>query len=221
MPVSKQTVATFQRAKAEGRKLAMLTAYDYSTAKLQDEAGVDGILIGDSLGNVILGYEDTLEGGREVCPQVRAIVAAGIPVMGHLGLTPQSVNAFGGFKVQGKTEESARALLDNACALEEAGAFAIVLECVPAALAELVTSRVSIPTIGIGAGAACDGQILVYQDMLGMTSGFSPKFARRFAEVGDVMSKGFSDYIEAVGAGTFPADSETFHSGDDIIKKLY
>ena len=141
--------------------------------------------------------------------------------MGHLGLTPQSVNAFGGFKVQGKTEESARALLDNACALEEAGAFAIVLECVPAALAELVTSRVSIPTIGIGAGAACDGQILVYQDMLGMTSGFSPKFARRFAEVGDVMRKGFSDYIEAVGAGTFPADSETFHSGDDVIKKLY
>ena len=255
MPASKQTVATFQRAKAEGRKLAMLTAYDYSTAKLQDEAGVDGILIGDSLGNVILGYEDTLsvtmedmihhsravargashalivcdmpflsyevsvedavrnagrllkegranavklEGGREVCPQVRAIVAAGIPVMGHLGLTPQSVNAFGGFKVQGKTEESARALLDNACALEEAGAFAIVLECVPAALAELV-----------------------YQDMLGMTSGFSPKFARRFAEVGDVMRKGFSDYIEAVGAGTFPADSETFHSGDDVIKKLY
>ena len=278
MPVSEQTVATFQRAKAESRKLAMLTAYDYSTAKLQDEAGVDGILIGDSLGNVILGYEDTLsvtmedmihhsravargashalivcdmpflsyevsvedavrnagrllkegranavklEGGREVCPQVRAIVAAGIPVMGHLGLTPQSVNAFGGFKVQGKTEESARALLDNACALEEAGAFAIVLECVPAALAELVTSRISIPIIGIGAGAACDGQILVYQDMLGMTSGFSPKFARRFAEVGDVMRKGFSDYIEAVGAGTFPADSETFHAGDDVIKKLY
>lgn len=278
MPVSKQTAATFQRAKAEGRKLVMLTAYDYSTAKLQDEAGVDGILIGDSLGNVILGYEDTLsvtmedmihhsravargashalivcdmpflsyevsvedavrnagrllkegranavklEGGRKVCPQVRAIVAAGIPVMGHLGLTPQSVNAFGGFKVQGKTEKSARALLDNARALEEAGAFAIVLECVPAALAELVTSRISIPTIGIGAGAACDGQILVYQDMLGMTSGFSPKFARRFAEVGDVMRKGFSDYIEAVGAGTFPADSETFHAGDDVIKKLY
>ena len=162
-----------------------------------------------------------LEGGAEVAPLVKKLTTAGIPVCAHIGLTPQSVNQLGGFKVQGKTEESARALLDNACALEEAGAFAIVLECVPAALAELVTSRVSIPTIGIGAGAACDGQILVYQDMLGMTSGFSPKFARRFAEVGDVMRKGFSDYIEAVGAGTFPADSETFHSGDDIIKKLY
>ena len=278
MPVSKQTVATFQRAKAEGRKLAMLTAYDYSTAKLQDEAGVDGILIGDSLGNVILGYEDTisvtmedmihhsaavargaahalvvcdmpflsyevsveeavrnagrllkegramavkLEGGREVCPQVRAIVAAGIPVMGHLGLTPQSVNAFGGFKVQGKTEESARKLLDDALALEEAGAFAIVLECVPAALAALVTERIGVPTIGIGAGAGCDGQILVYQDMLGMFSDFTPKFARRFANVGEVMRKGFADYIDATRAGTFPSDDEAFHSGDDALAKLY
>ena len=278
MPVSKQTVATFQRAKAEGRKLAMLTAYDYSTAKLQDEAGVDGILIGDSLGNVILGYEDTisvtmediihhaaavargaahalvvcdmpflsyevsveeavrnagrllkegramavkLEGGREVCPQVRAIVAAGIPVMGHLGLTPQSVNAFGGFKVQGKTEESARKLLDDALALEEAGAFAIVLECVPAALAALVTERIGVPTIGIGAGAGCDGQILVYQDMLGMFSDFTPKFARRFANVGEVMRKGFADYIDATRTGTFPSDDEAFHSGDDAVAKLY
>ena len=277
MPVSKQTVATFQRAKAEGRKLAMLTAYDYSTAKLQDEAGVDGILIGDSLGNVILGYENTLsvtmedmihhsravargashalivcdmpflsyevsvedavrnagrllkegranavklEGGREVCPQVRAIVAAGIPVMGHLGLTPQSVNAFGGFKVQGKTEESARALLDNACALEEAGAFAIVLECVPAALAELVTSRVSIPTIGIGAGAACDGQILVYQDMLGMTSGFSPKFARRFAEVGDVMLEAYRAYDAAVKDGSFPAAEHPYAAPAGVLETL-
>ena len=162
-----------------------------------------------------------LEGGAAVTEHIKAITDAGIPVVAHIGMTPQSVNAFGGFKVQGKTEESARALLDNACALEEAGAFAIVLECVPAALAELVTSRVSIPTIGIGARAACDGQILGFQDKLGMTRGFSPKFARRFAEVGDVMRKGFSDYIEAVGAGTFPADSETFHSGDDVIKKLY
>lgn len=264
--------------KQRREKIAMLTSYDYSMARIVDAAGVDVILVGDSAANVMAGYETTvpitldmmiyharsvaravrralvvvdlpfgtyqgnskvalesavrimketeadavkIEGGEEILESVNRILSAGIPVMGHLGLTPQSVNAFGGFKVQGKTEESARALLDNACALEEAGAFAIVLECVPAALAELVTSRVSIPTIGIGAGAACDGQILVYQDMLGMTSGFSPKFARRFAEVGDVMRKGFSDYIEAVGAGTFPADSETFHSGDDVIKKLY
>ena len=264
--------------KQRREKIAMLTSYDYSMARIVDAAGVDVILVGDSAANVMAGYETTvpitldmmiyharsvaravrralvvvdlpfgtyqgnskvalesavrimketeadavkIEGGEEILESVNRILSAGIPVMGHLGLTPQSVNAFGGFKVQGKTEKSARALLDNACALEEAGAFAIVLECVPAALAELVTSRVSIPTIGIGAGAACDGQILVYQDMLGMTSGFSPKFARRFAEVGDVMRKGFSDYIEAVGAGTFPADSETFHSGDDVIKKLY
>ena len=264
--------------KQRREKIAMLTSYDYSMARIVDAAGVDVILVGDSAANVMAGYETTvpitldmmiyharsvaravrralvvvdlpfgtyqgnskvalesavrimketeadavkIEGGEEILESVNRILSAGIPVMGHLGLTPQSVNAFGGFKVQGKTEESARALLDNACALEEAGAFAIVLECVPAALAELVTSRVSIPTIGIGAGAACDGQILVYQDMLGMTSGFSPKFARCFAEVGDVMRKGFSDYIEAVGAGTFPADSETFHSGDDVIKKLY
>ena len=264
--------------KQRGEKIAMLTSYDYSMAKIVDAAGIDVILVGDSAANVMAGYETTvpitldmmiyharsvvraveralvvvdlpfgtyqgnskvaldsairimketeadavkMEGGEEILESVNRILSAGIPVMGHLGLTPQSVNAFGGFRVQGKTEESARALLDNACALEEAGAFAIVLECVPAALAELVTSRVSIPTIGIGAGAACDGQILVYQDMLGMTSGFSPKFARRFAEVGDVMRKGFSDYIEAVGAGTFPPDSETFHSGDDVIKKLY
>lgn len=264
--------------KQRREKIAMLTSYDYSMARIVDAAGVDVILVGDSAANVMAGYETTvpitldmmiyharsvaravrralvvvdlpfgtyqgnskvalesavrimketeadavkIEGGEEILESVNRILSAGIPVMGHLGLTPQSVNAFGGFKVQGKTEESARALLNNACALEEAGAFAIVLECVPAALAELVTSRVSIPTIGIGAGAACDGQILVYQDMLGMTSGFSPKFARRFAEVGDVMRKGFSDYIEAVGAATFPADSETFHSGDDVIKKLY
>ncbi len=277
MPVSKQTVATFQRAKAEGRKLAMLTAYDYSTAKLQDEAGVDGILVGDSLGNVILGYEDTLsvtmddmihhcravargasralivcdmpfmsyeasagealrnagrllkegranavklEGGVEVCPQVRAIVSAGIPVMGHLGLTPQSVNALGGFKVQGKTEESARRLLEDAKALEEAGAFAVVLECVPAALAKLVTDRLAIPTVGIGAGAGCDGQILVYQDMLGMTSGHIPRFARCFANVGEAMREGFESYVEATRTGTFPASDEAFHAGDEAAESL-
>ena len=278
MPVSKQTVATFQRAKAEGRKLAMLTAYDYSTAKLQDEAGVDGILIGDSLGNVILGYEDTLsvtmedmihhsravargashalivcdmpflsyevsvedavrnagrllkegranavklEGGREVCPQVRAIVAAGIPVMGHLGLTPQSVNAFGGFKVQGKGEEAAQKLLDEARAVEEAGAFAVVLECVPKALAKKITESISIPTIGIGAGADCDGQVLVYQDMLAMYANMKPKFVKQFAQVGKEMNEAFTAYKKAVEEGSFPGEEHTFKMDETIIDKLY
>ena len=229
----KNSVATFKKAKEEGRKLTMLTAYDYSTASHIDKAGVDSILVGDSLGNVMLGYEDTisvtmedmihhgaavargaknalvvidmpfmsyqtsvydavvnagrlmkegragavkLEGGREVVPQIKAIVAAGIPVVAHLGLTPQSVNALGGYKVQGKTEEAAKKLMEDSLAVEEAGAFALVLECVPAKLAELISKKLSIPTIGIGAGAGCDGQVLVYQDMLGMFSDYTPKF---------------------------------------------
>ena len=271
-------MATFAQAQAEGRQLAMLTAYDYSTAKLEDEAGIDGILIGDSLGNVVLGYEDTLsvtvedmihhsaavargaknalivcdmpflsyevsvpdavrnagrllkegrancvklEGGEEVCPQVAAIVAAGIPVMGHLGLTPQSINAFGGFKVQGKSEAAARKLISDAKALEAAGAFAIVLEAVPAKLAALVTKEVGVPTIGIGAGAGCDGQILVYQDMLGMFSDFCPKFVKRFANVGEAMRDGFASYINEVREGSFPSAEHTFKIDDEVLEKLY
>lgn len=274
----KNTVATFAQAKAEGRKLSMLTAYDYSTAKLEDEAGIDGILVGDSLGNVVLGYEDTLsvtmedmihhcaavargaknalivcdmpfmsyevsveqavtnagrllkegrancvklEGGREVCPQVAAIVAAGIPVMGHIGLTPQSINAFGGFKVQGKSEAAARKLIEDARALQEAGAFSIVLEAVPAKLAMLVTEAVDVPTIGIGAGAGCDGQILVYQDMLSMFSDFCPKFVKQFANVGQAMREGFAAYINEVQAGTFPSEEHTFKIDDEVLEKLY
>lgn len=274
----KNTVATFAQAKAEGRKLSMLTAYDYSTAKLEDEAGIDGILVGDSLGNVVLGYEDTLsvtmedmihhcaavargaknalivcdmpfmsyevsveqavtnagcllkegrancvklEGGREVCPQVAAIVAAGIPVMGHIGLTPQSINAFGGFKVQGKSEAAARKLIEDARALQEAGAFSIVLEAVPAKLATLVTEAVDVPTIGIGAGAGCDGQILVYQDMLSMFSDFCPKFVKQFANVGQAMREGFAAYINEVQAGTFPSEEHTFKIDDEVLEKLY
>lgn len=274
----KNTVATFAQAKIEGRKLSMLTAYDYSTAKLEDEAGIDGILVGDSLGNVVLGYEDTLsvtmedmihhsaavargaknalivcdmpfmsyevsveqavtnagrllkegrancvklEGGREVCPQVAAIVAAGIPVMGHVGLTPQSINAFGGFKVQGKSEAAARKLIEDARALQEAGAFAIVLEAVPAKLATLVTEAVDVPTIGIGAGAGCDGQILVYQDMLSMFSDFCPKFVKQFANVGQAMREGFTAYINEVQAGTFPSEEHTFKIDDEVLEKLY
>ena len=274
----KHTVATFKKAKTEGRKLSMLTAYDYSTARLMDEAGIHGILVGDSLGNVILGYGDTvsvtmedmihhgaavsrgvknallvvdmpflsyqrsayvgvvnagrgwtegralavkLEGGREMVPQIRAIVQAGIPVMGHLGLTPQAIHALGGYKVQGKDEAAARKLLEDAKALEEAGVFAIVLECVPSALAGLITEAVSVPTIGIGAGAGCDGQILVYQDMLGMFSDFTPKFVRRYGEVGEAMKAAFASYIEDVGQGTFPGQEHGYQIADEVIEKLY
>lgn len=274
----KKTVVTFAKAKAEGKKLTMLTAYDYSTAKLMDEAGVDSILVGDSLGNVVLGYEDTisvtmedmihhgaavargakealvvvdmpfmsyqtsvydavvnagrlmkegranavkLEGGIEVCPQIKAIVDAGIPVCAHLGLTPQSINAFGGFKVQAKTEAAARKLLEDAYAVQEAGAFAIVLECVPEKLATLVSEKINIPTIGIGAGNGCDGQVLVYADMLGMFSDFTPKFVKRFANTGEVMKAGFKAYIDEVQAGTYPAAEHTYAIDDEVIEKLY
>ena len=274
----KNTAATFAAAKAKGEKLSMLTAYDYSTAKIEDESGINGILVGDSLGNVMLGYEDTvsvtmedmihhgaavargaknalvvvdmpfmsyevtveeavrnagrlmkegragavkLEGGVRVAEQIRAIVKAGIPVMGHIGLTPQSINVFGGFKVQGKSEEAARALLADAKAVEEAGAFAVVIEAVPAALAQMITDAVSIPTIGIGAGAGCDGQILVYQDMLGMFSDFTPKFVKRYANVGEVMREAFANYAAEVASGAFPTEEHTYKIKDDVLEKLY
>lgn len=274
----KNTVRTFQTAKEEGRKISMLTAYDYSTAKLMDEAGIDAILVGDSLGNTILGYEDTvsvtmedmihhgaavargtsktmvivdmpfmsyqtneydalvnagrlmkegragavkLEGGKSVCPQIKAITSAGIPVMAHLGLTPQSINAFGGNRVQGKSEEAAKKIIEDALAVQEAGAFAVVLECIPAKLATLVTEKLAIPTIGIGAGNGCDGQVLVYQDMLGMFSDYIPKFAKKFADVGTVMKNAFADYIKEVSEGTYPAEEHTFKINDDVMGKLY
>lgn len=274
----KNTVTTFQQMKEKGEKISMLTAYDYSTAKLVDEAGVNSILVGDSLGNVMLGYEDTiavtvedmihhgravakgaknalvvvdmpfmsyqtsvydavvnagrimkethcgavkLEGGAVVCPQIKAIVDASIPVCAHLGLTPQSINAFGGFKVQGKTVEAAQELIDDAKAVEAAGAFAVVLECVPAKLAKLVSEAVSIPTIGIGAGNGCDGQVLVYADMLAMFSDFCPKFVRKFANVGEIMSQAFKDYDAAVKDGSFPAEEHTYKIDDEVIEKLY
>ena len=162
-----------------------------------------------------------LEGGAAVCPQIKAITQASIPVMAHIGLTPQSVNAFGGFKVQGKSEDAARKLIEEAKAVEEAGAFSIVLECVPAKLAELISKSVNIPTIGIGAGAGCDGQILVYQDMLGMFSDFTPKFVKKYAEIGDVMKAAFEKYIEETKDGSFPADEHTFKISEDVINKLY
>lgn len=274
----KNTTTTIMQMKGTDKKVSMLTAYDYTTAKLLDEAGVNTILVGDSLGNVILGYEDTisvtvddmihhsaavargaknalvvtdmpfmsyqasvydavmnagrimkegragavkLEGGVDVCPQIEAIVKAGIPVCAHLGLTPQSVNAFGGYKIQGKTEAAARKLLEDAKAVEAAGAFAVVLECVPAKLAKLVTESISIPTIGIGAGPDCDGQVLVNQDMLGMFSDYVPKFVKQFAHVGDIIKDAVKQYIDDINAGTFPAEEHTYKIDDDIIEKLY
>ncbi|MBR5270684.1 MAG: 3-methyl-2-oxobutanoate hydroxymethyltransferase [Clostridia bacterium] len=274
----KNTVSTFLSQKQNGEKITMLTAYDYSTAKLIDEAGINSILVGDSLGTVILGYEDTLpvtmediihhtravargaknalvvadmpfmsyqtsvydavknagrlikeggaaavklEGGASVTEQISAIVKASIPVVGHIGLTPQSVNVFGGHKVQGKSEESARQIIEDAKAVERAGAFAIVMECVPAKLAEVITKTVSVPTIGIGAGAGCDGQVLVYQDMLGMFSDFCPKFVKKYADVGEMMKEAFGQYKNEVQSGAFPTQEHTFKIDDEIIEKLY
>ena len=274
----KNTVVTFKQAKEKNEKLTMLTAYDYSTAKIMDNAGINGILVGDSLGMVCLGYEDTisvtmedmlhhtkavtrgvkntlvvadlpfmsyqtsvydavvnagrlmkegranavkLEGGVDMCPQIEAIVKASIPVMAHIGLTPQSVNAIGGFKVQGKDEEAAQNLIEAALAVEKAGAFAVVLECVPARLAEIITNKLSIPTIGIGAGVNCNGQILVYQDMLGMYSDFTPKFVKKYENLNDKMTVAFNKYIDEVRDGVFPEDQHGFKISDDVIEKLY
>lgn len=273
----KNTVATIMKQKSEHDRITMLTAYDYSTAKLIDEAGVEMILVGDSLGMVMLGYEDTLsvtmedmihhtaavsrgaknamivadmpfmsyqtsvydavknagrlmkegragavklEGGVEFKEHIRAIVNASIPVMGHIGLTPQSVNAFGGFKVQGKTIETAKKLIEDAKAVEEAGAFAVVLECVPAKLAELVSASISIPTIGIGAGAGCDGQVLVYQDMLGMYDRIVPKFVKVFGEVGAAMCEAFAAYDKEVKAQTFPGEEHGFVIDDTVLEEI-
>ena len=274
----KNTTTSIMQMKNSGHKISMLTAYDYTTARLLDEAGVNTILVGDSLGNVILGYEDTisvtvedmihhsaavargaknalvvtdlpfmsyqtsvydavvnagrlmkegragavkLEGGKEVCPQIKAIVSAGIPVVAHLGLTPQSINTFGGFKVQGKTEAAAKKLIEDAKAVEEAGAFLLVRECGPAKLAKLVTESINIPTIGIGAGAGCDGQVLVIYDMLGMFSDFKPKFVKHFANAGDVIREAVKTYIAEIDDGTFPAEEHCYKIDDEVIDKLY
>lgn len=260
------------------KKITMLTAYDYSMAKIVDEAGIDSILVGDSLGMVVQGYESTLqvtmddmvyhtkavtrgvkrafvvgdmpflsyhvsveeavrnagklvqeggaqavklEGGVDVVPQIEAIIRAQIPVMGHIGLTPQSVNKFGGFKVQGKEVEAAKKIIDDALALEQAGVFAIVLEGVPAKLADLITSKVNVPTIGIGASAGCDGQVLVVNDMLGMFNDFIPKFVKRYANLKDVMSEGIRNYIDEVNEGQFPTEDHTFTMSDEDLEKLY
>lgn len=258
--------------------VSMLTAYDFNTARTIDEAGVDMILVGDSLGNVMLGYENTLavtvedmihhgkavcrgakqafvvvdmpfmsyqtsvedavrnagrimketncqavklEGGVEYADRIKAIVQAGIPVVAHIGLTPQSVNAMGGYKVQGKSLEQAQKLLKDAKAVEKAGAFAITLECVPAALAKMITTQTKALTIGIGAGNGCDGQVLVYQDMLGYTNGFIPKFVKKYADLHSVMLEAFKQYKQECEDRSFPAAGQTYGISDDVMEKLF
>ena len=263
----KVTVPDLRARKTSGDKIAMVTAYDYTMARLVDEAGVDMVLVGDSLGMVVQGLTTTipvtmdemayhcravarglgrahlvgdlpfmsyqvspqqavesagklmkegacesikLEGGQEVAEHVHRIVRAGVPVVGHIGLTPQSVHALGGFKVQGRGQDGAEKVLADAVALEQAGAFAIVLEAIPPDLAAQVTALVSIPTIGIGAGAGCDGQVLVCTDLLGLSRGHQPKFAKRFANLGDAAVDAFSAYVNEVRAGTFPGAGQTY-----------
>lgn len=272
------TTATFRAKKQEGQPITMLTAYDYPLARLVDEVGIDAILVGDSLGNVVLGYESTipvtmddmvhhvkavtrgvkramviadmpflsyhvskkeavrnagrllqeagaravkLEGGQEVAEIIKAITDAGIPVMGHLGLTPQSIYQMGGYKVQGRDEKAARKLLADARAVEDAGAFSLVLECVPTPLAKLVTERLAIATIGIGAGPHCDGQVLVTHDLIGLVGGFSPKFAKRYINVREDIRKALQTFKREVEEGVFPAGEHQFGMDEEVLKKLY
>jgi 3-methyl-2-oxobutanoate hydroxymethyltransferase len=274
----KFTVKSFQEAKDNNRKISMLTAYDYSMAKIVDAAGIDSVLVGDSLGMVFQGNESTLpvtldemiyhtkavvrgvknalvvadmpflsyhvskeeavrnagrmikeggaeavkmEGGTLFSETIKAVVDAQIPVMGHIGLTPQSVNAFGGFKVQGKDEQSAKRIWEDAKLLEEAGVFAITLECIPDKLAQLITKSLRIPTIGIGAGKSCDGQVLVINDMLGMFSDFVPRFVKQYAKLNTEITAAVQDYIAEVREGDFPAGEHTFDMDADILEKLY
>lgn len=274
----KSTVLTLQKQKEVGNKITMLTAYDYSVAKLIDAAGIDVILVGDSLGMTMLGYEDTLpvtmedmihhtacvsrgakdafviadmpfmsyqtsvrdavynagrlikeghahaiklEGGASVCEQIKAITEASIPVCAHIGLTPQSTNAFGGFKVQGKNMQRAKQIVEDALSVQEAGAFMVTLECIPEKLASLITDILDIPTIGIGAGNGCDGQVLVYHDMLGMFTDFKPKFVKHFGNIGEEMTKAFVSYRDEVKSKAYPATEHTFKIEDEIMEELY
>jgi 3-methyl-2-oxobutanoate hydroxymethyltransferase len=271
------TIGELKEMKQRGEKIAMLTAYDYATAKLMDEVGVPLLLVGDSLGMVILGYESTipvtmeemlhhtkavvrgtkrglvvgdmpfmtyhasisdalynagrfiqeggaqavkLEGGESMAEAVHRVVECGIPVMGHIGLTPQSIHQLGGFKVQGKTQEAAIRLLKDARALEEAGAFAIVIESIPAPLAKIITEKVSIPTIGIGAGPWCDGQVQVVSDLLGLFTDFVPKHAKQYARLFETIKSAVVDYVAEVQAGTFPTKKESYTIDESLLAGL-
>ncbi len=275
--MARVTPDQIRQMKARGERIAMLTAYDYATAKLLDGAGLPMLLVGDSLGMVMLGYDSTipvtvddiirhtqavvrgsaralivadlpfgafqvspeetmrhavrimkeagpqavkLEGGLRSAASVRALVDAGIPVMGHVGMTPQSVNAFGGFKVQGKTEAAANAVLEDALALQDAGVFAIVLELVPAELARLITERVAVPTIGIGAGVHCDGEVQVIHDILGLFPDFTPRHTHRFAELGSVVRDAATAYMTAVHERTFPDEGQSAAIEPAVIEAL-
>lgn len=279
MQNKKITVTTIKAMKEQGEPIAMITAYDAAMARNVNEAGVEMILVGDSVGNVMLGYESTLpvtmeemlhhtkavmrgnsaalvvadmpfmsyqsgmrdavinagrflketgcgavklEGGAEVAPVVEKLVSAGIPVCAHIGLTPQSVNQLGGFKVQGRDLQAAQKLLDDAKALERAGAFACVLECVPSALAAKITAALTtMATIGIGAGSGCDGQVLVCNDLLGVSAGFCPKFVKKYADLHGTVIGAVRDYIRDVKTREFPAQEHTFKIDDEILDRLY
>jgi len=271
----KPTVLELRRKK--GARLAMLTAYDFPSARLVAEAGIDLILVGDSLGMVVLGYGSTLpvtmddmvhhtkatrrgapeafviadlpflsygtpeqalanaarlmkeagadsvklEGGVEIVPIVEALARAGVPVLGHVGLTPQTASALGGYKLQGKDEENARRIMEGAQALERAGCWGVVLELVPSPLARLVTERIAIPTIGIGAGAHCDGQVLVFHDLVGLFSGFTPSFVKRYTEAGAAIKDAVARYAADVRNGSFPAEGQSFGMKDEVLKRLH
>jgi 3-methyl-2-oxobutanoate hydroxymethyltransferase len=277
MDRKKITPVDLQTMKNEGKKFSMLTAYDYPMALLEDRAGIEVILVGDSLGMTVLGYENTipvtmdemihhtkavtrgakyaliigdmpfmsyntsvhdaiynagrfmkegkadaikLEGGVSVKEIVRAIVKAGIPVMGHIGLTPQTISMLGGFKVQGKDAQAAQKIIDDALELEDAGAFSVLLEAVPAPIARKVTERLKVPTIGIGAGVHCDGQVLVVHDLLGLFDRFTPKFAKRYVNLSEQMIKAFEAYKEEVLKGVFPTDQHSFHIDEKELSKI-
>ena len=275
--IHRVTIRDIANMKTRGEKIPMVTAYDYTTARLADDTGVPSILVGDSLGMVVLGYESTvsvtldemlhhikavcrsakhalvvgdlpfmtyhidvsqalrnaarivqeggaqavkLEGGELVAETVRRIVECGIPVMGHIGLTPQSVNALGGYRVRGKGVEEATRLVKDAKALEEAGAYSVVLELVPAALAKIITRQVSIPTIGIGAGRYCDGQIQVLHDMLGLFTDFVPKHAKQYATLRDTIAQAFTQYMAEVKNETFPTEKESFALEESLLEEV-
>ncbi|MCW5212017.1 3-methyl-2-oxobutanoate hydroxymethyltransferase [Desulfobulbus sp. TB] len=277
MSMNKITVKDFREMKGSGHIISMLTAYDASMARLLDQAGVDSLLVGDSLGMVVLGYDSTvpvtmeemlhharavsrgtehaliigdmpfgsyqvsveqaiangtrflkeagcdcvkLEGGKEVCAAVQGLVRAGVPVMGHIGLTPQTASQLGGFKVQGKTLEAARQLLADALALEDAGAFAIVLEAVPASLTKILSQKVSVPVIGIGAGPDCDGQVLVIHDMLGLFEKFTPKFVKQYCNLAPDIKQGVQTYLEELENRSFPGQEHSFALEEDFSNLL-
>jgi 3-methyl-2-oxobutanoate hydroxymethyltransferase len=277
MERKKITLLDLQMMKREGKKITMLSIYDYPMALLADRAGIDTILVGDSLAMTLLGYENTIpvtmdemihhtkavtravkyafvigdmpfmsyntserdaifnagrfmkeagadavkvEGGSNVIDIVKALIRAGIPVMGHIGLTPQTISMLGGLKAQGKDEKTAQKIIDDALLLEEAGVFAIVLECVPALLSKMTTERLKIPTISYGAGIYCDGQGLVSPDVLGLFDRFTPKFAKRYVNLSELVLKAFASYKEEVLKGEFPTDQHSFHLDKEVLTKI-